>query len=63
LDYSCKALAKKQDPSFELPPERLTKYQGWWPHTPYLQIPKDNRRAAQPELDLKEPDFYLIKQT
>jgi hypothetical protein len=51
LDYTCKALAKKQDPSFEPPPEWQMQYQGWWPHTPYLLIPEDIRRAAQPELN------------
>ena len=32
-------------------PEWQTKYQGWWPGTPYLEIPEDKRRAAQPEFD------------
>ena len=64
LDYSCKALAQKKDPSFadRLPAEWKAKYQGWWPATPYLEIPESVRLAAEPELDPAKLQEIMAKE-
>jgi hypothetical protein len=52
LVYVCYQQACRKDSSFaeRLPPEWRIKYPDW-PGKPYLQIPKEIRRQAQPELD------------
>lgn len=49
LKYTCYALARQKEPSFEPPGDWEAKYPRWF-ETPYLQIPEEIRQAAQAEL-------------